>query len=120
VYLTFYKQLGGFAGIPYLNHTYSLSLLLGVCALGVLAIMAATSFDWVVKHMGYKHWKLLHRLVYFASIAVLLHIILIGPHYDSGPTILGLATYGAGALLIVLEIIRIRRVLAEKGKRRAR
>lgn len=107
VYITFFRQLGGFGGITYLNHTYSISLLGGVFALGVLFIMAGTSFDWVVDHMGYKHWKLLHRLVYLASLAVLLHIILIGPHYDKGLSFLGGLTYLAGAFLVGLEVARI-------------
>ncbi len=108
VYITFFQQLSGFGGIKYLNRTYSISLLGGVFALAVLFIMAATSFDWVVDHMGYKHWKLLHRLVYLASLALLLHIMLIGPHYDKGLTVLGGLTYLAAAFLIVLEILRIR------------
>ena len=113
VYLTFFGQLNGFGGIVYLNRTYRISLLGGTFALGVLLIMAATSFDWIVKRMGYTHWKLLHRLVYFASLAVLLHIMLIGPHYDSGPSLLGLLTYGAAVFLVVLEILRIRRNVAK-------
>jgi DMSO/TMAO reductase YedYZ heme-binding membrane subunit len=108
VYITFFKQLGGFGGINYLNHTYTVSLLGGVFALGVLFIMAGTSFDWVVSHMGYKHWKLLHRLVYLASLAVLLHVMLIGPHYDAGLSFLGGLTYVAAAFLIGLEVARVR------------
>ncbi|HVV66956.1 MAG TPA: ferric reductase-like transmembrane domain-containing protein [Candidatus Saccharimonadales bacterium] len=108
VYITFFDQLDGFNGIKYLNNTYKWSLLFGIFALAVLFIMAATSINWIVDHMGYKHWKLLHRVVYFASLAVLLHIILIGPHYDNGLSFLGMLTYLAGAILIVLEILRIR------------
>lgn len=108
VYITFFQQLNGFSGMKYLNHTYSLSLLGGVFALGVLCIMAATSFDWVVDHLGYKHWKLLHRLVYLASLAVLLHVMLIGPHYDNGPSFLSVLTYAAAGFLLVLEALRIR------------
>ncbi len=107
VYITFFQQLNGFSGIKYLNKTYSISLLGGIFALGVLFIMAATSLDWVVDKMGYKHWKLLHRLVYFASLAVILHIMLIGPHYDKGLSFLGGLTYIAIAFLIILEVLRI-------------
>jgi DMSO/TMAO reductase YedYZ heme-binding membrane subunit len=107
VYITFFKQLNGFSGIKYLNHQYSLSLLFGVFALGVLFVMAATSMDWVVDMMSFKRWKLLHRLVYFASVAVLLHVIIIGPHYLH-LSLLGILTYLAAAVLIGLEILRIR------------
>lgn len=108
VYITFFKQLGGFSGVKYLNHTYSLSLLGGVFALGILFIMAATSLDWVVSTLGFKRWKLLHRLVYFASLAVLLHVMLIGPHYEHGFSFLSGLTYLAAAFLIILELLRIR------------
>lgn len=117
VYISFFQQLDGFSGIKYLNSAYSVSLLLGIFALGVLCIMAATSFDWVVDHMGYPHWKLLHRLVYLASIAVLLHVMLIGPHYDNAPTFLSILTYVAAAFLIILEVLRIRRNVTERKAR---
>jgi len=112
--LTFFGQLGGFDGLNYLNRTYRWSLLGGALALGVLGIMAATSFDSVVSHMGYRHWKLLHRLVYFASIAVLLHVLLIGPHYDNGLSLLGGLTYLAAGFLVILELLRIRRAWHER------
>jgi DMSO/TMAO reductase YedYZ heme-binding membrane subunit len=115
VYLTFFKQLSGFGGIKYLSPSYEQSLLFGLFGLAVLFVMAATSFDWVVSHMGYKHWKLLHRLIYLASLAILLHVMLIGPHYDSGLTLLGALTYLAAAFLIIMEITRIR--LAIKKRR---
>ena len=117
MYITFFGQLGGFAGWSYLSPVYSVSLLLGFFALAVLCIMAATSLDWVVDKMGYKHWKLLHRLVYFASLAVLGHLLLIGPHFDSGLTLLGALTYTAAAFLVVLEAIRIRLAIREKRRR---
>ena len=118
VWLTFFKQLDGFGGIKYLNHTYSLSLLGGVFALAILFIMAATSLDIAVRRMGYKHWKLLHRLVYLACLALLLHVMLIGPHYDAAPTALGVLTYLAAAFLVILEALRIRLAIKTRKKQR--
>lgn len=114
MYLTFFDQLGGFAGFSYLNSVYTTATILGFFALGVLSIMAATSLDVAVAKMGYKHWKLLHRLVYFASLAVLGHVLLIGPHFDNGLTFLGALTYFAALFLIVLEVLRIRLVIKQK------
>lgn len=113
VYITFFDQLGGFAGLGYFTPTYNLSFILGVFALGVLFIMAATSFDWVVAKMTYKKWKLLHRLIYFASIALLIHVMLIGPHFTN-ITPLGIATYAAAVVLIVFEVLRVRLVVRDK------
>ena len=109
-YITFYKQLNGFAGIQYYNSKYSLSILLGVIGLGVLSVLAITSLDWVVDFFSYKYWKLLHRLVYIASVAILLHVIIIGPHYLR-LSFLGLLTYLATAALVLLEAIRLYRVV---------
>ena len=119
MYLTFFGQLGGFEGFSYLTTLYKVSSMLGFFALAVLCIMAATSLDVVVDKMGYKHWKLLHRLVYFASLAILGHVLLIGPHFDNGLTFLGALTYIAAVFLIILEILRIRIAIKTKGASRA-
>lgn len=108
VAIAFFGQLGGFRGFPYLNASYHASLLLGIFVLGVLFVMTATSLDWAVKVMGFHHWKLLHRTVYAASLALLLHIMLIGPHYDRGLSFLGVLTYLAAIVLLTLEGLRMR------------
>ena len=60
----------------------------------------------------------LFALVYLASLALLLHIMLIGPHYDDGLTFLGVLTYAAAAFLIVLELLRIRRNMQNRKAHR--
>lgn len=116
--ITFFGQLDGFSGIEFLSFIFLISLIFGAFSLGVLAIMTVTSFDWVVDHMGYKHWKLLHRLVYLASIALLAHVFLIGPHYDNRLTSIGVVTYIAAGFLIVLEALRIRQNRINKKRPR--
>lgn len=113
--VTLFAQLGGFGGLGYLNNTYELSLLGGVFALGILFIMAATSLDIIVAKMGYRHWKLLHRLVYIASVLLVLHMVLIGTHFINSVTIYAVVTYLAVAFLIVLEILRIRLRIMQRG-----
>ena len=108
VYISFFQQLGGFTGVKYYDDRYSVSLLAGVIALGILFIMAATSIDWAVDKLGFKNWKLLHRLVYIASVAILIHIILIGPHY-AVVGLLSMLTGVAVVFLLYLEAIRFYR-----------
>ena len=106
-YLTFYKQLNGLTGIQYYNSKYSLSLLLGTIGLGILLILTITSLDWAVNTLRFKNWKLIHRLVYIAGLTILLHIIIIGPHYtDLG--FVSVMSYVGVAILLLLEAIRIR------------
>lgn len=114
-YLTFFKQLDGFGGIKYYNHRYELAVLLGIVTLAVLFVMAATSLDWAVKTMGFKNWKLLHRLVYIASLALLVHVALVGPHY-SGAGLVSTLTAVAAVVLLWLEGLRIWNLRKSKGK----
>ena len=105
-YLAFFKQLGGVNGIGYYNDTYVAAIFLGVFALAILAVMTMTSLDWAVKVMGFKNWKLLHRLVYFAGLAVLIHVILIGSHFD-GLGVLSTLTAVGVVILLWLEFKRL-------------
>lgn len=114
IYITFFDQLNGFTGIGYYDATYGWSILLGLFAFGILFMMAITSFDRVVAKLSYKYWKRMHRVVYAASFALLAHVILIGPHFDDGVTILGVVVYGLALILIVLEVLRIRIVLRQR------
>lgn len=45
---------------------------LGVAALLILTILAATSFKWMMRILG-KRWKQIHRLVYLAAVIVVIH-----------------------------------------------
>jgi sulfoxide reductase heme-binding subunit YedZ len=113
VYISFFKQLNGFAGLGYFDTKYTTSLAFGVFGLAVLFIMAITSFDWVIKTMHFKNWKLLHRLVYFASVAIIIHIVLIGPHYTQFG-LLAAITYVAIGFLVLLEIMRVQLARTKK------
>lgn len=50
-------------------------LILGLAAFIILLLMAITSFQWWKRKMG-KNWKRLHRLVYAASVLIVLHFAL--------------------------------------------
>lgn len=110
VYITFFSQLNGFAGLSYFDARYNTALLAGCITLGILAIMTMTSLDWAVRVMHFKNWKLLHRLVYIAGIALLVHVVIIGPHY-AHVSLLGIFTYACLAFLLLLEILRIRKAI---------
>lgn len=119
VYITFFKQLNGFSGIAFYNAKYEASLLFGVIAFAILFIMAATSLDWAIKVMHFKNWKLLHRLVYIACVTVILHIIILGPHFTN-ESLLGVVTYVAFGFLALLEGMRIQQNIAARKLPKAR
>ena len=45
----------------------------GMTAWLLLLPLAATSTNWAIRRMGGKNWNRLHRLVYFAAIAGVVH-----------------------------------------------
>ena len=47
-------------------------ILVGLSALAILTLLAATSFKWWMKRLG-KNWKRLHRLVYLAGVLAVTH-----------------------------------------------
>ena len=110
--IALFGQLGGISEIQYLPDLFKWSLLGGAIALFILALMAATSFDKVIKFMRFRNWKWLHRLVYTAGVMVILHIWTIGTHLAY--TEIQVAGYLALIILIGLEFFLILKSLNRK------
>jgi DMSO/TMAO reductase YedYZ heme-binding membrane subunit len=110
--IALWGQLGGLEQLRYLPSLFQWSLAAGAIALGILCVMAATSFDAVVKFMTYKRWKWLHRLVYTAFILVVLHVWSIGTHLAYPP--IQLAALAALVLLSGLELLRFTKSISDK------
>lgn len=105
-------QLGGLSELNHLPELFRWSLFLGMIALVVLGIMAATSFDKVVKFMTFKKWKWLHRLVYIGGILAVLHIWMIGTHLAY--LNVQLIAFVALVILAGLELFRTTKLVNEK------
>lgn len=71
---------------------------LGVVALAILFLMAATSHDFWLKHMGARTWKRLHMLVYVAYAALVGHVALGAVQTDRGATYIWIV--GTGLVLL--------------------
>lgn len=105
-------QLGGVQQIALLPTLFKWSLLAGAVAGVILLIMAATSFDVVIRRMTYRRWKLLHRLGYIGGLLAIVHIWSIGTHLAySG---VQLAALSALVILSGLESYRVTTVLARR------
>lgn len=105
-------QLGGMGQLSYLPSLFQWSLAGGLVALVILLIMAATSFDKVVKFMTFRRWKLLHRLVYIGGILAVLHIWSVGTHLAY--VNIQWATFTALVVLSGLETFRAVTLFAKK------
>jgi sulfoxide reductase heme-binding subunit YedZ len=77
-------QIGGLSALALLPDRFVWAFGYGAVALAVLFVMAATSFDKVVKYMTYSRWKLLHRLIYLGGILIILHVWMVGTHVAYG------------------------------------
>ena len=87
--IPYFKQFNT-ADASRLPDIYQWSLLLGVVGLFILMLMAFTSFDGAMKSMGV-WWFRLHRFVYLAALAILLHAFMIGAHATSAGVLIALA-----------------------------
>ena len=72
----------------------------GVLAFTIMLLLAVTSTNWAIRKMGGKNWSALHRMVYFAGIAAVLHFWFKQKADHSEPLIYGL-------ILAMLLIIRL-------------
>ncbi len=89
---------------PMLPRSIQLAFAFSTVAFIIFIFMASTSFDRMVKLLGYNRWKWLHRLVYPATILVLFHSFLIGTHYVDRGSRIALVTVFLAATYILLEI----------------
>lgn len=64
-------------------------LTIGFVTLVALLPLAATSTDWMIKQLGARRWRLLHRAVYVIAPLGLLHFILESPTDSIEPLVLG-------------------------------
>lgn len=112
--ITFWGQLGGFTGLGFLNGKYLFAISLSFTALLILAGMTATSFDYMVRALGHKNWKRLHRCVYLAGILIILHALLLGTHFSDFSRLIPQIFLVAMAGLLLLEAIRFDNYLQTK------
>lgn len=81
----------------------------GMLAFGILFLLAMTSTNRMIRHLG-KHWKPLHRLVYVAGIAGVLHFFWLVKRDVTEP----------GIYVIVLCVLLCSRLLKPRRRKSAR
>ena len=114
-YVAFFKQLGGFEGLGFLSGKYLLAISFSFMALIILTLMAATSFDFMVRKLTFPKWKLLHRFVYLAAVFILIHALMLGTHFADLSQTIPTLFFIAFALLLLLEGLRIDAYFAKKS-----
>lgn len=105
--IEFFGLLGGFPGLPFLPLKYLIAISLSFTALVMLLLMASTSFDYMVSHLGMKRWKFLHRFIYVAGFLVVIHALMLGTHFADLNTAIPQLFFIALAFLLILEANRV-------------
>lgn len=104
--IAFFGQLGGFGALPIIPARFQIAIFLGFISLTILTFMAATANDYMIEKLGFNRWKFIHRFVYLVGISVLIHVILIGSHFQTlNP--FSIISYIFVAFLVALQIPRI-------------
>lgn len=103
--MAFFLELGGFAGLFYLEGKYLLAVSLGFTAEVILALLAATSFDFAIRKLGYSRWKFLHRFVYLAGVLILVHTFLMGTHFANLFSRAQIVSFASLLFLLIVEAI---------------
>jgi len=111
--LGFFGLLRGFSGVGFLGADYLVANGLGLLGLVILALLAVTSLDYAVRAMG-KHWLTLHRWVYLAGFAILLHVLLLGSHFAELNRALPEIFLAALLVLLLLEALRLKKVIRRR------
>lgn len=112
--LAFFGQLGGIPGLWFLSGKYLFAISLSFTALIILFLMAITSFDAVIEKLTFAKWKLLHRFVYLAGFLILIHVLMLGSHFQNlfGP--IPQIFFAALSILLLLEANRFDTFLQKK------
>lgn len=105
--IAFFGQLGGFEGLGFLTTNYQIAIGLSTTALCILLLQAMTSFDAVIAKMTFPRWKIVQRFVYVAGIFIIIHIVMLGTHFQDLTSPFVRFTYIALAFLFFLEALRI-------------
>lgn len=115
----FFGQLQGFSGLAFLSRNYLIAISLSTGAILILFLLTITSTDKAIKVLGNKKWKNLHRLVYLAGLAVLIHALMLGTHFANLSRLIPQISSVAISLLLILEAHRLDKYLSSKSRLKA-
>lgn len=103
--IVFFLGFGGFDGLFRLGDKYLLAIFLSFTAEIILALMAATSFDYMIRKLGYSRWKFLHRFVYLAGFLIVIHALLLGSDFANLSSRWAQLWLGLLVILIIVEVV---------------
>jgi len=89
----FFWKINGWGDIPF--HAFkNFSFTMGSLALLIMIPLFLTSTPWAIRTMGFKSWKLLHKLTHLVFILAALHLAFKPDELEGGPLLLLLVYLG--------------------------
>lgn len=102
-YNAFFDYIGGWQAYLQLPLNYHIATALSFTALLILSLMAATSFDFIIKKLTFRKWKRLHQMIYIGGIFIVIHTALIGQHISAFGSIISDIFFLGVTLLVSLH-----------------
>lgn len=112
--IAFFYGLGGFSGLQFLTGNYLIAFLFGFISLVILALLAMTSFDYMIDKMGFSKWKFLQRFIYLVGVLILIHALILGSDFQDLSGVIPQIIFVAVGFLLILETNRIDKSLHTK------
>lgn len=116
--LSFYLYFGfSFSTLSNLNLSYQLAALFGATALLMFIFMALLDIPLLLKLVGFRTWKTVHRAIYLASILLVFHVFIRGSDFQNR---LGLIALTFSFLFFTFVTLEIFATAIELHKKRAK
>lgn len=104
---------GSLSSIFFLAPRYQIALFCSGGAFSILSVLALTSSDKVLRTIGSKKWKMIHRGIYIAAILILFHAFFIGSHFTNPVSTVPLIVNVLALIYILLELLATYRVMGQ-------
>ncbi|HVZ66670.1 MAG TPA: hypothetical protein VG917_00230 [Patescibacteria group bacterium] len=112
--LAFFGQLGGFAGLPFLDGTFLIAIILSFTALILLLLINMSNFKPISQRLIFLKSRLWSTLLYLVGILILIHALILGTHFQDLSALIPQIFLILLIVLIILEAVRADKLLEEK------
>lgn len=99
---SFFGELGGFAGLGFLNTTYLVAITLSFTAWILLALVAAKYTPRLADKISPTRRRQFGQFIYVTGLLVFIHVLLLGTHFTDLSTTIPQIFFGALAILLGL------------------
>lgn len=116
-YFAFFKQLGGFFGIPYLGAAYIIPILFGLGASLIFFIITIIAIARWLRKIKIRNKRLITGALYLAGIFIIIHGLILGTHFHDLSTLTPNISFAALGILLILDASAADVLIYQKNSR---